>query len=74
MTKAIVLEKPFIIKPYSNKELSGLMNVSVHVLTTWIKSMGKEIGKPIAGVYSINQVKLIVETFGIPGQIVNETL
>ena len=72
MTKVIVLEKPFVLKPYSKKELSNLMKVSVYVLGTWIKAIEAEVGKPLAGVYNIIQVKKIVDTYGIPGQIVNE--
>lgn len=72
MTKVIVLENPFLLKPYSKKELSSIMKVSVYVLGTWIKAIESEIGKPLAGVYNTNQVKKIVETYGIPGQIVNE--
>lgn len=72
MSKTIVLEKPFAVKPYSKKELSGIMNISVYVLNSWIKSIEAEVGKPIAGVYNSRQVKRIIDEYGIPCQIVNE--
>lgn len=69
MSKLIVLEKPFLLKPYGKKELSAIMKVSEYVLGVWIKEIENEVGKPKAGVYSVIQVKKIIETYGLPEQV-----
>ena len=72
MTKVIVLEKPFNLKPYSRKELAGIMQVSEYILKKWSEKIEPSIGEPIAGMYNVLQVKAIVETYGLPAQVVNE--
>lgn len=72
MAKVVVLEKPFVLKPYSKKELRSLIGVSKYILNRWLKIIEPQLGQPIAGLYSVKQVQLIVDTYGIPGQIVNE--
>ena len=72
MAKVVFMEKPFELRPYSKKELITLMGVSYYILTKWLKRIELQLGKPIAGLYSPKQVQLIIETYGIPGQIVNE--
>ena len=72
MTKVIVLEKPFNLKPYSRKELAGIMQVSEYILKKWAEKIEPNIGEPIAGMYNVLQVKAIVEKYGLPAQVVNE--
>ena len=72
MTKVIVLEKPFNLKPYSRKELAGVMQVSEYILKKWAEKIEPSIGEPIAGMYNVLQVKSIVEKYGLPAQVVNE--
>jgi hypothetical protein len=72
MTKVIQMAKPFVLRPYSKKELRTLMGISKHVLNTWLKAIEAELGMPIAGLYSIKQVQIIVHHYGVPGQVVNE--
>ena len=71
MTKVVYLPKPFIVKPYTKKELIHIMEVSPHILTRWLAAI-PNLGEPIAKQYSVKQVQLIVETYGLPGQLVNE--
>ena len=72
MTKVIVLEKPFNLKPYSRKELAGVMQVSEYILKKWAEKIEPSIGEPVAGMYNVLQVKAIVEKYGLPAQVVNE--
>lgn len=71
MTKVIVLEKPFNLKPYSRKELARIMQISEYILKKWAK-IEPSIGEPVAGMYNVIQVKTIVEKYGLPAQVVNE--
>jgi hypothetical protein len=72
MTKVVYLERPFVLKPYSKKELSNLLQITPHVLRSWLKSLQPDLGEPIAGLFTIRQVEFIIDAFGIPGQIVNQ--
>ncbi len=72
MSKVIVLEKPFNLKPYSRKELAGVMQVSEYILKKWAEKIEPSIGEPVAGMYNVIQVKAIVEKYGLPAQVVNE--
>lgn len=72
MAKVVYLEKPFVLKPYSKKELGTLMGVSKYIMSKWLKAIESEIGLPVAGLYSIKQVQIIIDTYGVPGQLVNE--
>lgn len=72
MAKVVVMEKPFVLKAYSKKELRGIMEVSEYILNKWLKLIEPQLGKPVAGLYSPKQVSLIIDTYGLPGQIVNQ--
>lgn len=56
------------IRPYSKKELANLYGISYYVLNGWLKHLGKRLGEYITHMYNINQVKLIFEALGVPGQ------
>lgn len=70
--KIVVMEKPFVLKAYSKKELRNIMEVSEYIFNKWLKLIEPQLGKPIAGLYSPKQVSFIIETYGLPGQIVNQ--
>jgi hypothetical protein len=72
MSKIIQLPKPFVLKPYSKKELSILMEVSPYILTKWLKAIEPIIGKPTGRTYNIKQVEIIIDTYGLPGKIMEE--
>ena len=72
MAKVVVMEKPFVLKPYSKKESRTLMGVSKHIMQRWLKAIEPQLGQPIAGLYSVKQVQIIIEAYGVPGQVVNE--
>ncbi len=72
MAKVVVMEKPFVLKPYSKKEIRTLMGVSKHIMQRWLKAIEPQLGQPIAGLYSVKQVQIIIEAYGVPGQVVNE--
>jgi hypothetical protein len=48
------------------------MRVSKYIFNRWTKAIEPQLGKPIAGVYSTRQVLLIIETYGVPCQVVNQ--
>lgn len=70
--KITKLDKPFEIKPYSHAELCVLYGVSKHVLRKWVKAIEAKLGNRNGWFYNNQQVKTIIENYGIPGQIVNE--
>lgn len=70
--KVIVMEKPFEVKPYSKKELYERIGITKYIFNRWIKAIEPKLGKPIGGVYSVRQVLLIIETYGLPCQVVNQ--
>jgi hypothetical protein len=72
MAKVIVMEKPFVLKAYSKKELRIIMEVSDYIFTKWLKIIEPQLGRPVAGLYSPKQVAFIIETYGLPGQVVNQ--
>ncbi len=72
MTKVVVLEKPFVLKTYSKKELSNLLQISPCVLRVWLKALQPDLGEPIGRLFSVRQVEIIIDAYGIPGQIVNQ--
>lgn len=72
MTKIVYLPKPFVLKPYTKKELRCMYDLTNHVFSSWLKAIEPKIGKPLCGKYNILQVELIIQTYGVPGQYVNE--
>lgn len=71
MAKIVYLEKPFELRPYSKKELMELFEVKDRVLTKWLNALQPELGKQLGRLYSVRQVKLIIERYGVPGQVVD---
>ncbi len=72
MAKVITLEKPFQLRPYSKGELVNSYDISLYVLNKWIDALQPQMGNVIARTLNVKQVKLFVETYGVPGQIVSE--
>ncbi len=70
--KIIVMEKPFELKPYGKKEMYHLLGISKHIFNRWMKSIQPQLGEAIGGLYNVKQVLLIIDTYGVPGQIVNQ--
>lgn len=57
------------IKPYTKKELAVIYGISPRSFCTWFKKIEHEIGKKQGKYFTVNQVRLIVETLGLPGTI-----
>ncbi|MBA2611321.1 MAG: hypothetical protein H0U95_05065 [Bacteroidetes bacterium] len=70
--KIVVMEKPFEVRPYNKKEMYKQMNVSKYIFTKWVKALEPTLGRVLGGVYNVRQVTLIIETYGVPFQIVNQ--
>lgn len=71
MAKIVFLEKPFELRPYSKKELMELLQIKDRVMNKWLNALQPRLGKQVGKLYSVNQVKLIIETYGVPGQVVD---
>jgi hypothetical protein len=71
-TKIVKREKVFVLKPYNKKELSLEYEISIFILNKWLKAIEIKLGKPIGRLYNIQQVQLIISTYGVPGQVINE--
>jgi hypothetical protein len=69
MAKYQFVPKTYVVKPYSRKELCELLELSKYVLTQWLKAIEPKLGKPQAGVYNVAQVQLIINTYGLPGEL-----
>lgn len=53
-----------IERPRNKKELADLLGVSVKVLRRMIEPVINHLGEPFGGIYSVNQVVFMVNTYG----------
>lgn len=54
------------IKPYKHKELSDLYGVSKQTFSKWLIPFKDKIGKRNGHFYSVEQVKIIFSSLGVP--------
>ena len=57
------------LKPYSMKEMAMIYDVCGKTFKRWIHPFEDEIGKKYGRYYNINQVKVIFEKLGLPGNV-----
>lgn len=57
----------FELKAYSKKELAEIYQVSVKTFNSWLKPFEDKVGAKRGRYYTVNQVKIILETIGLPG-------
>lgn len=62
-----ITTEQFEIKAYSKKELAEKYQISVRTLNSWLKPFEEKIGAKRGRYYTVNQVKLILESLGLPG-------
>ncbi|MCA0429040.1 MAG: DUF4248 domain-containing protein [Bacteroidetes bacterium] len=62
-----ITTEQFEIKAYSKKELAEKYQISVRTLNSWLKPFEEKIGAKRGRYYTVNQVKLILESIGLPG-------
>jgi hypothetical protein len=55
-----------MLKPYKHKELSDLYGVSKKTFTKWLIPFREKIGKRQGHYYSVEQVKTIFSSLGVP--------
>jgi hypothetical protein len=72
MVKYKFIPKTTVLKPYTTKELCGVLEVTYKVLAGMLDAIQPELGQPIKRQYSVEQVKLIIKKYGLPGEIVCE--
>jgi hypothetical protein len=59
-------EVQFVFKPYNTTELAELYGVSYKTFTAWLKPIRDKLGPKLGKVWTIAQVKIIVEHLGTP--------
>lgn len=57
----------FELKGYSKRELAEKYNISIRTLNTWLKPFEEKVGAKRGRYYTVNQVKTIIESLGLPG-------
>ncbi len=57
----------FELKAYSKRELAEKYQISVRTLNTWLKPFDEKVGAKRGRYYTVNQVKVILESLGLPG-------
>lgn len=71
--KILTLEQPFALKPYTKTQLLKLYRpISLYVLNKWLKEIEPQTGRIIGRTLSAKQMKILVETYGLPQQMVNQ--
>ncbi len=56
------------VRPYTNKELARLYQVSTGILRGWLKLHAKAIGPKHGWYFTALQVRIIFERLGEPGE------
>ena len=56
----------FELKAYSKKEFAEIYQVSVKTFNSWLKPFEHKVGAKRGRYYTLNQVKIILETIGLP--------
>ena len=57
------------VKPYNQKELAYLYEVSSRTVKNWIKPFKHEIGQKIGNTFTAKQVEIIFDRLGFPYDI-----
>ena len=57
------------VRPYMPNELASIYTVSGPTMTNWIKSIKEKVGVRLGQYYSVRQVEIIFEHFGVPHNI-----
>ena len=60
-------KKKIRLDRYSVKELSVFYDVCHRTMKKWIAPFSKDIGEKVGRYYNVNQVKIIFEKLGLPG-------
>lgn len=60
-----------LIKPYRLKDLSLIFDVRVNTLKKWMQPYQEQLNREGRHYYTVQQVQLMVEKFGLPHKIIN---
>jgi hypothetical protein len=60
-------KKKIKLDQYSIKELSVFYDVCHRTMKKWIHPFRNEIGEKVGRYYSVNEVKIIFDKLGLPG-------
>lgn len=62
-------EKTMIVRPYTLIEIARIYGVHYKTMSKWIKPFAEEVGRKNGRMYSVAQVRIILDKLGIPGEI-----
>lgn len=54
------------VRPYMPNELASIYSISHPTMTNWLKSIKEKTGVRLGQYYSVRQVEIIFEHFGVP--------
>lgn len=60
-------KKKIVLDRYSIKELASLYDINHRTMKKWIYPFQADIGQKIGRYYNANQVKIIFDKVGLPG-------
>ena len=61
--------KVFILKPYTTRELSRFYGISYSTMRLWLERIKEKVGEKTGHFFSIKQMEIIIEEFGLPKTI-----
>lgn len=61
---------PLHLCPKNRAQLASLFQVSEYILRKWIDKLGPEVGPPVCGLYSVNQIMVIIRHYGVPCDVI----
>lgn len=64
-----IKERTFILKTYTRKELREIYGVPPKTFQRWLEPFNEALGMKNKRYLTIEQVRKIVEQFGIPGEL-----
>lgn len=62
--------KSMVLTVRTLRELATMYGVSVPTLKKWLKPHDEKIGVKVGWYYSVNQVKIIFESLGLPNRTI----
>ncbi len=54
-----------ILRPCNKAQLAALLGVSRYILNHWLEGLQEKLGPVKGKTFSVNQVKILVETYGL---------
>lgn len=65
--QSVAVKNEMVVIPMNAVQLAKIYGVGIKTFRKWMQPHQAEIGQKIGRFYTITQVKIILEKFGIPG-------